>query len=125
MRPIDNLVQEVIACYREHFALIYNDILNLPKRKSLLVEGAALLPSSVASVLTNRSHAIWMIASADFQRVHYLEREWAREIVSQCNNPKATFHNWMERDIRVGPERRRVFLKMATRSLSLPVLTPL
>ena len=37
MQPIDNLVKDVIACYREHFALIYEDILAMPKRKSLLV----------------------------------------------------------------------------------------
>ena len=100
MQPIDNLVQDVIACYREHFALIREDILEMPKRKSLLVEGTALLPKLVAGVLTKRSQAIWIIPSADFQRAHYSEREWARNIVAKCNDPEAAFHNWMERDIR-------------------------
>ena len=100
MQPIDNLVQEVVACYREHFAVIREDIMKMPTRKSLLVEGAALLPPLVNSVLTKRSQAMWIIPTADFQRVHYSEREWAREIVGQCNDPEAAFHNWMERDIR-------------------------
>ena len=100
MQPIDNLVQDVIACYREHFALIREDILGIPKRKSLLVEGTALLPKLVAGVLTKRSQAIWIIPSADFQRAHYSGREWARNIVAKCNDPEAAFHNWMERDIR-------------------------
>ena len=100
MQPIDNLVQDVIACYREHFALIREDILEMPKRKSLLVEGSALLPRPVAGVLKERSHAIWILPAADFQIAHYAEREWAWEIVAQCSDPEVAFHNWMERDIR-------------------------
>ena len=100
IQPVDDLVQNVIACYQEHFALVYEDILKNSKKKSLIVEGAALLPRQVASVLPNRSQAIWLIPSADFQRAHYSEREWARVIVAQCDQPDVAFHNWMERDIR-------------------------
>ena len=100
MQPVESLVQEVIACYREHFTLVLEDILSLPKRKSLLVEGTALLPAQVASVLSRQSRAIWLIASADFQRVHYSRRDWVRGILAQCSKPEEAFHNWMERDIR-------------------------
>ncbi len=100
MQPIDNLVQDVIACYREHFALIREDVLEMPKRKSLLVEGTALLPGLVADLLTKSTQAIWIIPFADFQRAHYSEREWARNIVAQCSDTEVAFHNWMERDIR-------------------------
>ena len=100
MQPVESLVQEVIACYREHFTLILEDILSLPKRKSLLVEGTALLPAQVASVLSRQSRAIWLIPSADFQRAHYSRREWVRGILAQCSKPEEAFHNWMERDIR-------------------------
>ena len=115
MQPIDNLVQDVIACYREHFALIREDILEMPKRKSLLVEGTALLPRLVASVVTKRSHAIWIIPSADFQRAHYSKRDWARNIVAQCNDPEVAFHNWMERDIRFAAwvESEAIALKLS------------
>ena len=100
MQPIDDLVQNVIACYQEHFALVYEDTLKISKEKSLIVEGTALLPRQVASMLSNRSRAIWLIPSADFQRAHYSEREWARDIVARCDQPDVAFHNWMERDIR-------------------------
>ena len=100
IQPVESLVQEAIACYREHFTLILEDILSLPKRKSLLVEGTALLPAQVASVLSRQSRAIWLIASADFQRVHYSRRDWVRGILAQCSKPEEAFHNWMERDIR-------------------------
>jgi len=100
MQPTEILVQNVIACYQEHFALVYEDIRKISKQKSLIVEGAALLPLQVASVLPKRSQAIWVIPSADFQREHYSDRVWARNIVAQCDDPDVAFHNWMERDIR-------------------------
>src|SRR5205823_6244631 len=72
MQPVDSLLQDVITCYREHFTLVLEDILPLPKRKFLLVEGTALLPSQVADVLSRQSRAIWLVPTADFQRAHYL-----------------------------------------------------
>jgi hypothetical protein len=100
MQPVDRLVEEVVACYREHFALIVDDIAARPSGKSLLVEGTALLPREVARILQKRSNAIWVTPTDDFQSEHYFRREWARTIVEQCDDPEAAFHNWMERDIR-------------------------
>src|SRR2546430_1047148 len=57
MQPVESLVQDVIACYREHFTLVLEDIFSLPRRKSLLVEGAALLPAQVASVLSRQNRS--------------------------------------------------------------------
>ena len=117
MQPINNLVQDVIACYREHFALILEDIKEESRRKSLLVEGTALLPKPVASVLTKRNQAIWIIPSADFQIAHYSEREWAWDIAAQCRDPEAAFHNWMERDIRFAE-----LVESEAAALNLPIL---
>jgi 2-phosphoglycerate kinase len=100
MQPVSSLLREVIACYREHFALILEDIRAASKEKPLLVEGSALLPKQVTSVLAPRNHAIWMIPSGDFQREHYAKREWTRRIIEKCDNPQAAFQNWMERDVR-------------------------
>ena len=100
MQPVDSLVQDVIACYREHFTLILEDIFSLPKRRALLVEGSALPPAQVRSVLSSPSHAVWLIPSADFQITHYSKRDWVRSILAQCSQPDVAFQNWMERDIR-------------------------
>ena len=117
MQPVDNLVQDVIACYQEHSALIFEDIQKMPTRNSLLVEGTALLPRPVASVLTKRSHAIWIVPSADFQRAQYSERGWAWDIVAQCSDPDVAFHNWMERDIRFAE-----WVEAEAAALDLPIL---
>ncbi len=99
MRPVETLVQEVIGCYREHFSLILDDLLALPKSRSYLVEGTALLPKEVSRVLTNRNQAIWVVPTADFQREHYAKRDWVSGIVQQCDDPEVAFQNWMQRDI--------------------------
>jgi 2-phosphoglycerate kinase len=100
MQPVDRLVEDAIACYREHFDLIIDDIAARPSGKSLLVEGTALLPREVARILSKRRDSIWIIPTYTFQREHYSKREWARTIVEQCDNPEVAFHHWMERDIR-------------------------
>ena len=100
MQPVESLVQDVIACYREHFTLLLEDIFSLPKRKSLLVEGSALLPAQVRNVLSRPSQAIWLIPSAEFQVAHYSKRDWVRGVLAQCSEPEVAFRNWMERDIR-------------------------
>jgi hypothetical protein len=98
MQTTDNLVQDVIACYREHFTLILEDILSLPNHKPLLVEGTALLPREVVKLLPERNRAIWVVPTADFQRGLYSKREWVCEILAQCDNSETAFHNWMKRD---------------------------
>lgn len=98
MQPIDSLIKDEIACYQEHFTLILEDVISIAKHKPLLVEGTALLPGQVASVLPEQSHAVWVVATADFQRKHYSKREWVRGILEQCDNSAVAFNNWMERD---------------------------
>lgn len=98
MQPVENLVRDVIKCYREHFSLIIEDVLGFPKDKPLLVEGTALLPQEVSKVLSKRNNAIWLIPTADFQREKYSQREWIYEILKQCDNQETAFQNWMERD---------------------------
>jgi len=117
MQPVDQLVQEAIACYQELFTLVLEDILSLPKHKPLMVEGTALLPRALAGVLSRSSRAIWLIPTADFQRTHYSKRDWARDITAQCSNPARAFDNWMERDIRFAQ-----WLEAETLALDLSML---
>lgn len=98
MQPLETLVRDVIACYQEHFTLILADVFSMPKDRPLLVEGTALLPRQVAGVLAERSRAIWVVPTPDFQTEHYARRGWVPGVLEQCDEPEAAFHNWMERD---------------------------
>ena len=70
----------------------------MPQDRPLLVEGTALLPGQVAGVLAERSRAMWVIPTADFQTVHYARRDWVPGVLEQCDDPAAAFRNWMARD---------------------------
>src|ERR1700730_17425391 len=98
--------------------MVLEDIFSLPKHKSVLVEGTALLPRQVARVLSRPSRALWLIPTADFQRAHYSERDWVRAILAQCSKPEEAFHNWMERDIRFAH-----WIEEEVNATHLPLLT--
>ena len=100
MRPVQTLVDEVFQCYSEQLTLVLQDILESPSRNPMLVEGNSLLPSKVAPLIPDRSRALWMAPSAEFQRRMYPQRgEWVQNILSQCRNPDRALQNWMDRDI--------------------------
>jgi 2-phosphoglycerate kinase len=98
MQPLETLLGDVIACYREHFTLILADIFSMPRDRPLLVEGTALLPRQVAGVLAGRNRAIWVVPTASFQAEHYSRRDWVLRVLEQCDDSGAAFHNWMARD---------------------------
>jgi 2-phosphoglycerate kinase len=45
MLPQAELLSEVIACYSEHFSLVFDDVMDFASKRRLLVEGSALLVS--------------------------------------------------------------------------------
>lgn len=100
MRPVDTLLEEEIAIYREEFEMIVEDLLDLPISPRTLAEGCALLPECVAGTLSDARKAIWIIPTEGFQRRTYSQRgEWVQRILKQCTNPEQAFKNWMNRDV--------------------------
>lgn len=63
MQPVAVLVTEAIVCYHEHFNMIIDDVLSLPRSASILVEGTAFLPNRVCRVLLNRHQAMWILST--------------------------------------------------------------
>jgi hypothetical protein len=103
MRPVEELLADVLAVYGEEFDLILQDLLALPTGRPIVAEGAALLPPLVHQVLADPSHAIWAAPTETFQRHHYPRRgSWVQQILSQCAHPEEAFRNWMDRDIAFG-----------------------
>jgi hypothetical protein len=98
MKPLDALLEDAMACYREHFALVLDDLRAFPPGKTVLVEGTAILPDAIMALSVARHRATWMTPTAEFQWDHYQRRSWARQILSGCRDPEAAFVNWMRRD---------------------------
>jgi len=100
MQPGKVLLDEAKAAYNEHFGMILEDLLALPRSAPVLVEGTALLPDQVSSLLQQRHRAIWIVPSAAFQRERYAGRgDWVQSILSHCEDPERAFRNWMDRDV--------------------------
>ena len=100
MQPLDMLVADVFAIYREEFQLIIDDLRALPPWPPILAEGMALLTNLVAPLLANQECAVWVIPTPDFQRERYpLRGAWVQDILHQCADPDQAFRNWMNRDI--------------------------
>ena len=118
MRPDDELLQEVISCYSEHFSLVLEDLSSRDPNRGVLVEGCALLPDLVTPLLTYPQRGVWMVPSWEFQMNYYAQRTWAREVLSGCADPEAAFANWMKRD-----HRFSLWLSERTRHLGLRLLS--
>jgi hypothetical protein len=107
MRPVETLIREEFAFYREEFPLILDDLRALPGTAPLIVEGTALLPELVAPLLNAPMEALWLVPTPGFQRAHYARRPWVRDILKQCSDPEQAFENWMRRDIGFADEVER------------------
>ncbi|MGD9093973.1 MAG: hypothetical protein PVF74_14080 [Anaerolineales bacterium] len=99
-QSLDMLLDEAIACYREHFDYILRDLIAVPQSERVLVEGNPLMPDLVDRYLTDPIRAIWLIPSDAFLRGIYPQRgQWVKEIVNQCQNPELCLNKWMDRDV--------------------------
>jgi 2-phosphoglycerate kinase len=117
MRPLDQQVEEEFAYYRDEFAFICEDLERLPSDRTVIAEGAALLPELIEPKAVEQGRAIWIVPAPEFQREHYARRDWTTGTLSACSNPAAAWENWMERDVRFA---RRVEADAAARNF--PVL---
>ena len=102
MRPSEMLLQEVIACYEEHFSLVLEDVLKAKDSRAQLVEGSAVLPDLVAGLLPHVYQGVWIVPNPEFQTFYYSQRSWARKALADCADPETAFANWMERDSQFG-----------------------
>src|SRR5947209_928431 len=76
MRPVEVMIREELAFYREEFPLVLADLRGFPAAAPVIAEGTALLPELVAPHLAAPHRAVWLVPSADFQREHYSQRPW-------------------------------------------------
>jgi 2-phosphoglycerate kinase len=99
LQPLDQLLQDAIDSYTEHFSLLLPELLEQAATGTLIVEGNPLLPALITPYLANHSQAIYLIAPPDLLRHFYNRRNWAFNVLKQCSDPEQAFNNWMERDI--------------------------
>lgn len=112
-RPAEQQVEDLLAFYRDGFALILEDLRALPPGPPVLVEGTGLLPDVLHPVLAEPWRALFLVSTPAFRRRLYPERgAWVREELAGTGDPEETFARWMTRDdtlARLRAERAAAF----------------
>lgn len=88
----------IFEFFREEFEMLLDEIKMSLKNKPVIVEGTALLPDLINNLKINKDRVLYIVPTKDFQMFHYSKRQFANDILSQCENPNDAFENWMKRD---------------------------
>ena len=97
-RNPEEMADEEWRFYEEIFPYVKSYLIKNQDRP-LLVEGAGLLPHLVKELECPASSYLCLTPTADFQKKHYIQREWVPYVLEGTTNPKQAFENWMQRDI--------------------------
>jgi hypothetical protein len=90
----------------EGFGLVVADLLRLPRKRGVLVEGFRLLPRLVAPLLTHPQSAVWLLPTPGFRRSAFEDRGTLWQIADRTSDPPRALRNLLERD-RLFTERLR------------------
>lgn len=83
----------------EGFNLIIEDLLSLPRERGVIVEGFRLLPQLVKPLLTESSHAVWLLPAPEFRQTVIDSRGGAAwGFLARTADPERALHNLLERD---------------------------
>lgn len=102
----------------EGFNLIVEDLLQLPRERGVIVEGFRLLPHLVKPLLSQPSHAVWLLPAPEFRATVIENRggsTWG--FLARTTDPERALRNLLERD--------RMFteiLREKTARLGLPAI---
>ena len=83
----------------EGFALLVEDLSKIASEKGVVVEGFRLLPRLVKPVLTEPSHAVWLLPTPDFREAVIESRggtAWG--FLAKTSDPDRALRNLLERD---------------------------
>ncbi|HEY8982734.1 MAG TPA: hypothetical protein VIU15_24515 [Streptomyces sp.] len=98
----------------EGFGLIVEDLLALPRDRSIVVEGFRLLPHLVKPLLPGPGHAVWLLPTPEFRQTAIRSREG---FVRRTSDPERAERQLAERDaLFIGR------LEQETKRLGLPAV---
>ena len=100
----------------EGFHLIIDDLLRLPTRPGVIVEGFRLLPRLVKPLLADPARAVWLLPTPEFRRAAFDSRGTRWQIARKTSDPHRALANLLERDRmfteRLDEETRRLDLRV-------------
>ena len=83
----------------EGFSLIVEDLLRLPCNVPIIVEGFRPLPKLVKPLLSQSTHAVWLLPTPKFREAVVDRRGGASwGFLARTSDPERALHNLLERD---------------------------
>lgn len=102
----------------EGFGLIVEDLLRLPQKPCVVVEGFRLLPHLLKPLLADPGHAVWLLPTPDFREAAIRSRAVPGEgFVGKTSDPAKAGRNIARRD-----HMFTMRLRAATEHLRLPTI---
>ncbi|MDG6109727.1 hypothetical protein Daura_09225 [Dactylosporangium aurantiacum] len=98
LRPPEVMLETFHWFRGEGFGLIVEDLLALPERPIVVVEGFRLLPELVQPLLTRPEHAVWLLPTPAFRRAAFERRGSLWQIAGRTSDPEAALRNLLRRD---------------------------
>jgi hypothetical protein len=89
--------KQELARQEELFFILLKE-LRVRKFDHLVLEGNCLLPNLVLERFEYPYTAIWLLPTDKFQREIYAERDWAKELLGNSDDPKLVRQMWLKRD---------------------------
>ena len=95
-----NTMLETFHWFRgEGFNLIIEDILRLPSKPGVIVEGFRLLPHLVKQLLPETSRAVWLLPTRGFRQTVVESRGGSTwRFLAKTSDPERALRNLLERD---------------------------
>jgi hypothetical protein len=82
----------------EGFELIVEDLLRLPAKPGVIVDGFRLLPHLVNPLLRDSGQAVWLLPTPEFRFAAFGSRGSLWEIARKTTDPETAQRNLLERD---------------------------
>ena len=93
----ETLFQRSLQSFQDRFPLVLDDLAAMPVSGMILAEGFGFLPELLAPILTQHTHAIWLVPSNSFKQAS-MERRHKPSFLNRVTDPEKALHNLLTRD---------------------------
>jgi hypothetical protein len=116
LRSPEEMAQTTLQHFEERFAMLLEDLQQMPAAPLVLVEGWGIRPSLVWPLLKSKRQAIWLVATEGFRRHQLDVMPRAQRLAVETSDPDRAQRNRLERDRLLGRDviesARRLRLKV-------------
>lgn len=77
---VEHLVERSIEIWQENFAMVLDDLLELPRSRTIVAEGPGALPWCVSPVITSPRQAIFLVPTREWRDIAAVRRWGAGQV---------------------------------------------